>query len=143
MKLNIFQEWIKQKKQPTQLDDANKKSYSQKQLAPIIDKAITTFTKLNVIYCKSSTEEKRKLIGSMFPEKFTFENIKHRTAILSDTYGCIYKIIKKLDRKKTEQNPFEKSLPREGWITVRNSNHFVDKLIEIGRFAKILESSNQ
>lgn len=97
-----------------QLADVDKKSYSQEQLAPIIDKAITTFTKLNVIYCKSSTEEKRKLIGSMFPEKFTFENLKHRTATVSDAHDCIYKIINKLDLNKTGQNLFEKTLPREG-----------------------------
>lgn len=97
-----------------QLADVDKKSYSQEQLAPIIDKAITTFTKLNVISCKSRTEEKRKLIGSMFPEKLTFENLKHRTATVSDAYDYIYKIINKLDLNKTGQNLFEKSLPREG-----------------------------
>ena len=99
-----------------QLADAGKRSYSEKQLGPIIDKAITTFTKLNVIYCKSSIEQKRKLIGSMFPEKFTFENLKHRTAKVSDTYECIYKIIKKLDPNKKGQNPSEKTLPRQGWM---------------------------
>lgn len=51
----------------------------------------------------------------MFPEKFTFENLKHRTAKVSDTFDCIYKIINKLDPNKTGQNPFEKSLPRQGY----------------------------
>lgn len=122
-----------------QLADAKKKSYTQEQLAPIIDKAITTFTKLNVIYCKSRTEGKRKLIGSMFPEKFTFENLKHRTATVSDAYDYIYKIINRLDPNKTGQNPSKKTLPRQGWITVQNSNRFVDELIEVGDFSKILE----
>ena len=54
------------------LADAGKKSYTQEQLALIADKTITTFTKLNVIYCKSSTKEKRKLIGSMVPGKIHF-----------------------------------------------------------------------
>ena len=35
----------------------------------------------------------------MFPEKFTFEYLKHRTAV-SDSYDCIYKIIRKLEPKK-------------------------------------------
>jgi len=34
------------------LADADKKCCTQEQSAPIIDKVITTFTMLNVIYCK-------------------------------------------------------------------------------------------
>ena len=95
-----------------QLADTEKKSCSLKQLEPVIDKAINTFTRLDVIYCKSTIEEKRKLIGSMFPKKFTFENLKHRTATLSDAYSCIYHIISELATKKTRQNLSKKPLPR-------------------------------
>ena len=79
----------------------------------------------------------------MFPKKFTFENLKHRTATVSDAYDCIYRIINRLDPNKTGQNLSKKTLPREGWMTVQNSNHFVDELIEIGGFSKILNEPTQ
>lgn len=98
-----------------QLAELGKNSYSQRRLEPIIDNSISTLTMLNVIYCKSGIEEKRRLIGSMFAEKFTFENLKHRTAKLSDAFECIYQISKKIGAKKTGQNPSKKTLPRNGW----------------------------
>jgi hypothetical protein len=33
---------------------------------------------------------KRELIGSMYAEKFTFEDLQHRTAKTSDLYSFIY-----------------------------------------------------
>jgi hypothetical protein len=83
-------------------------------LEPIIDKAITTYANLNVIYCKSDTEDKRRLIGSMFPEKITFENLKHRTAKVNDGFHRIYLTNKQLSGKKRGQKTSENLLPREG-----------------------------
>lgn len=51
----------------------------------------------------------------MFPEKFTFEDLKDRTATVSEAYGYIYKIIKDLEPNKTGQNLSKKTLPRQGW----------------------------
>jgi len=75
-----------------QLTELGKNKYTKSQLEPIIDKAITTYTNLNVIYYKSENEEKRRLISSMFPEKITFENLKHRTAKVNDRFNFIYLI---------------------------------------------------
>ncbi len=123
-----------------QLAELGKNSYSQRRLAPIIDNAISTLTMLNVIYCKSGTEEKRRLIGSMFAEKFTFENLKHRTAKLSDAFECIYQISNKIGAKKTGQNPSKKSLPRNGWLmgleptTLGTTNQYSNQLSYNHRF---------
>jgi hypothetical protein len=97
-----------------QLAELGKNKYTKSQLEPIIDKAITTFANLNVIYCKSTDEEKRRLIGSMFPEKITFENLKHRTAKVSDSFRAIYLTNKQLIGKKRGQKTSENLLPREG-----------------------------
>ncbi|WP_127703331.1 hypothetical protein [Mucilaginibacter limnophilus] len=43
--------------------------------------------------------EEKRLIGSTFPEKFTFENLQHRIAPVSDVYYYIYKIIKEANKK--------------------------------------------
>lgn len=96
------------------LEDINSKVYSVERLEPIINRALTTLTSLDIIYCKSTSEEKRKLIGSMFPEKITFENLKHRTAKTSEPFNYIYLINSNLSAKKTGQKTLKNLLPREG-----------------------------
>jgi hypothetical protein len=39
----------------------------------------------------------RELIGSMFPEKFTFENLKHRTYRVNEVAAIMYQIYSKLE----------------------------------------------
>jgi site-specific DNA recombinase len=72
-------------------------------IEPIIRKAITKLTQLNLIYSKSEVSEKRQLIGSMYPQKFTFEELQHRTAKTSELYTCIYLINSQIERKKEGQ----------------------------------------
>ncbi|WP_184551004.1 recombinase family protein [Mucilaginibacter sp. FT3.2] len=97
-----------------QIAELGKNKYAKSQLEPIIDKAIITYANLKVIYCKSDSEDKRRLIGSMFPEKITFENLKHRTAKVNESFRCIYVINRQLSVKKKGQKTFENLLPREG-----------------------------
>jgi hypothetical protein len=39
----------------------------------------------------------------MYPQKFTFEELQHRTAQTSELYSCIYLINSKIDGKKERQ----------------------------------------
>ncbi|RWY57526.1 hypothetical protein [Mucilaginibacter gilvus] len=71
-------------------------------IEPILRRAITKLTQLNTIYSKSNTSAKRELIGSMYPQKFTFEELQHRTA-LQVNYSCIYLINRKIAGKKEGQ----------------------------------------
>lgn len=82
------------------LEDTAKKKYTIAQLEPILDNAIFTLTKLSSIFTKSAINDTRRLIGSMFPEKFDFEMLQHRTALVSETFQRIYLINKKLEDKK-------------------------------------------
>lgn len=59
---------------------------------PIVKTAIERLTRIDDIYCKSNTCDKRTLIGSMYPEKFTFEELQHRTAKTSELFSHIYLI---------------------------------------------------
>ena len=72
-------------------------------IEPILRKAITKLTRLNAIYSKSTTSEKREFIGSMYHQKFTFEELQHRTAFSSELYSCIYLINSKIEVKKERQ----------------------------------------
>ena len=80
-------------------------------LEPIVDSAIHTLTRIDVIYCKSDNEQKRKIIGSMYPKKFTFEEIKDRTAETTELFQFIYLINKELKIKKRRANLENSDLP--------------------------------
>jgi site-specific DNA recombinase len=53
----------------------------------------------------------RDIIGSMFPEKFTFEDLKHRTAKVDDLFGLIYQINNYLWEKKRGASDRKTCLP--------------------------------
>ncbi|MGN6177618.1 MAG: recombinase family protein [Mucilaginibacter sp.] len=72
-------------------------------IEPLVYGAIKSLVNLKTIYCQSDSYEKRTLIGSMYPEKFTFEDLEHRTARVSDWYAYIYLINSKLSSKKKGQ----------------------------------------
>jgi site-specific DNA recombinase len=78
----------------------------------LIEEAIKVLTRIDLIFSKTLISKQRALIGSMFPEKFSFETLKARTAKLSETYSDIYLINKKLRSKKNGINEFEIHLPR-------------------------------
>ncbi|MBC6112795.1 recombinase family protein [Pedobacter fastidiosus] len=77
----------------------------------VLDKAIIKFTDIISIYSNSGVYVQRRIIGSMFPEKFTFENLKHRTANLSFLFRLIYQINSKLEGKKKGQATVKTCLP--------------------------------
>jgi site-specific DNA recombinase len=72
-------------------------------IVPLVSKAINRLTLLDIIYCQSANYDKRELIGSMYPQKFTFEDLQHRTAKPGDLYSFIYLINSELEKKKEGQ----------------------------------------
>jgi len=81
------------------------------ELEEVLENAISKLTKLDIIYWNSSSEVKRKIIGSMFSEKFTFENLLHRTAKVSFLFQLIYQINKSLGSKKKKGKSEKICLP--------------------------------
>lgn len=94
----------------------------------LVDKAIDNLCKLDVMFCKSDYYEKRKIVGSIYPEKFTFDEIKVRTALLSDPFKLIYLINSKLRGEKSWTA--DKILSQSNWVNflVQNSNYLLDDL---------------
>lgn len=72
-------------------------------IEPLVRGAILNLTRLQTIYLQSDSYEKKELIGSMYPEKFTLEQLEHRTAPVGEFYNCIYQINSKLKGKKNGQ----------------------------------------
>ncbi|GAA4907525.1 hypothetical protein GCM10023313_07960 [Mucilaginibacter defluvii] len=77
---------------------------SMGELQKLLDKALVNLCIVDKIYYKSDRYAKRKLIGSIYPEKFTFEEIKVRTAKASELFEYIYLINSKLEGQKKGTN---------------------------------------
>ena len=116
------------------LADITKNKYTIAQLEPILENAIFTLTNLSSIFTKSLIKDKRRLIGSMFPEKFDFETLQHRTALMSETFQHIFLINKKLEGNKKGQKTIKNLLPRYGWLmgleptTLGTTNQYSNQL---------------
>ncbi|MBL4675378.1 MAG: hypothetical protein JKY70_04115 [Mucilaginibacter sp.] len=78
--------------------------FSVGEVSRLLDDSLAKLTKLNLIYSGAEPEVKREIIGSIFPSKFTFSELKHRTASINPTSELIYLINKKLEGKKKGQS---------------------------------------
>ncbi|WP_124562211.1 hypothetical protein [Pedobacter sp. KBW01] len=67
------------------------------------------FTQLTVN--QKVMQKKIKIIGSMFPEKFTFEELQHRTAKRSAMHQMIYLINNEIEGKKRRASDRKTCLP--------------------------------
>ena len=74
-----------------------------KNIEQLIENGIKQLSQLNKLYSEVSLERKSRLLGSIFPEKFFFENKKYRTTNLNQAILLYLNIDKGLREKKTGQ----------------------------------------
>jgi len=60
--------------------------------------AVNSLAKLDSIYLKVTTIKKRQIVGSMFPEKLTFDGENFRTAKLKEAVQDSNQFVKDLQR---------------------------------------------
>ena len=58
----------------------------------LLKKAIKTLTQIDSLYQNGTVEEKRQIIGSIFPEKLVFDGNSFRTARLNEVVRLIFKL---------------------------------------------------
>ncbi|MEO0036816.1 MAG: hypothetical protein RIQ59_27 [Bacteroidota bacterium] len=75
-----------------------------KRVVEIYDNALVKLESIEYQYNVSNIEDKRKIIGSMFPKKFQFENKKVRTADLNPLFLKISSINSLSQRTKKRTN---------------------------------------
>ena len=80
--------------------DLNKESTS---IASLLDKALNGLTRLDILYAEADTKRKREIIGSMYPEKLTFDGIGYRTSRLNEAVELIYKLGEGFNENKKGQ----------------------------------------
>lgn len=80
----------------------------------VVEKAVYTLSNIDVIYCKSDNEAKRRLVSSMYAENFTLEDLQFRTTKLTEIFSCIYLINSNLNSQKSETTDSNLTLSR--WV---------------------------
>ncbi|WP_420851018.1 recombinase family protein [Polaribacter marinus] len=68
-----------------------------------INFGLQLLSNIDVFYKKSTTEIKRRIIGSIFSEKLVFENKKYRTAKFNDAVALIFNNNKELESSNNEK----------------------------------------
>lgn len=83
------------------LNDMNTKGTAVIDMEGLVYKAVENLKKLDLLYVGADIKGKREIIGSIFPEKWTFENGTHRTGKVNQAASLIYQINSTLWHKKT------------------------------------------
>ena len=73
--------------------------------------AVDVLLKLDLLYQNGKVALKREIIGSIFPEKLSFDGEEHRTTRINEVASIIYQISSDLESKKKWANIVETSLP--------------------------------
>ena len=79
-------------------------SHPEVNMKDLLDKGIDTLLRADYIYETADTEKKRRLIGSMFPEKMHFEKSSLRTGRVNEAVRFIYMIDSALCENKNRTN---------------------------------------
>ncbi len=72
-------------------------------IEPLLNKAIATLTSLDKLYENANNENKREIIGSIYPEKLTFDGFRYRTARINEAVRLIYSMDKGFSENKIGQ----------------------------------------
>jgi site-specific DNA recombinase len=88
----------------SKIGDLRSNNMSVTEVEKTLDSALKSLADIDKIYCKSDHYAKRRLIGSIYPEKFTFEELRVRTAKQGEVFKFIYLINSKLIANKNGTN---------------------------------------
>ena len=89
-------------------------STTQVSIEDDLNKAVCALSSLNGLTSLNDGKISRELIGSMYPQKFTFENLQHRTAQVNEVASIMYQIHSELEDKKERASTEFSALPT--WV---------------------------
>lgn len=107
----------------------------QKDITPLIEKAVALLSRLDESYVAMSTELKRELVGSMFPEKLTFSESGFRTPRVNEAAEALSALGAGLEAKKIGQLESFSELSYQVAPLVRFSNLFLHDLRKLAALA--------
>jgi site-specific DNA recombinase len=82
------------------------------EISALLPKALERVSKLESFYRNGTTEDKRQIISSMFPEKIVFDGKKHRTPKVNSGLLLIYQKQSELEQIKNRTNRKKNDLSR-------------------------------
>ena len=96
------------------LSDLQVQNASLLNIRPIAEKAILNLQNLDILYENASTEGKRYLVGTLFPENLIYDGEVYRTPVVNEAAELVYLKNKELRAKKMGQKSLEKISSHEG-----------------------------
>ncbi len=91
----------KNRSSSAQLKELKSKASIETDINEIVEEALLRLKKLMELYSNGNIEQKRYIIGSIFPEKWTIIENKGRTGKVNSAALLIYQINNMLGHKKT------------------------------------------
>jgi len=72
-------------------------------IEPLLEKAVSNLAHLDELYQDGDTKRKRTIIGSIYPEKLTFDGFQYRTTRVNEAVELIYTLDAGFSQKETGQ----------------------------------------
>src|SRR5579863_10398951 len=72
-------------------------------IEPLLEKAVSNLAHLDILYKEGDVRRKRMIIGSIYPEKLTFDGFQYRTTRINEAVELIYTLDKGFSQKETGQ----------------------------------------
>jgi hypothetical protein len=72
-------------------------------IQPVLDKAVGILSRIGELYKDGDVRTKRSIIGSIYPEKLSFDGFQYRTNRLNEAVRIIYSLDKAFNENKTGQ----------------------------------------
>ncbi|TKT93346.1 recombinase family protein [Dyadobacter frigoris] len=70
-------------------------------LEKMLDRAVNALSNIDLVYTRSDTNQKREIIGSMYPEKLVFSESGYRTTKINEAAALIFQINSDLRKEKS------------------------------------------
>lgn len=97
-------------------------------IQPMIDSGIEVLSNIDQLYITGSSDYKKKIIGSMFPDKLEFDGEHYRTARVNEAVRLIFSIGAAFEEKEKGQEQGNVALSSLGYPLIRFSNLFIHDL---------------
>jgi site-specific DNA recombinase len=110
---------------------------SQVSIDQLLNRGLDNLLKLDYIYETGDIEKKREVIGSMYPEKLTFDGFVLRTSRVNEAVRFIYMMNSELGVNKNRTNGKNSNLSCQVGLTGKISNQIYQDLKLINRLSMI------
>lgn len=113
----------------------------QQDLSPLIEAGLSSLDNIAGHYQNASTDTKRLIIDSIFPDKLEFDGTSFRTARVNEAVSLLFNLGAAFSQIKTGQEADFAALSREVSPLVHFSNRFIHDLRKLARLAQVLKAA--